>query len=149
MPEILLTWFVCAHAEETWATELLSLMEEFQVVACIRGYHVFKGIWEWAFGEQSMCEWESHQQRDHYVKCLLYINFHALHFMAVLPHKNILTTKIFQITVLPCFLINVVFTHSTDEGQRLAIFSIASPLRYNNIYGYFGSIVQKDMWKVL
>ena len=54
--------YACALAKETQAAELLSPMKEFQAVACIRGFHVFKDTWEAALSEESMCEWESHNQ---------------------------------------------------------------------------------------
>ena len=58
------------RVEETRTAKLSSPMEEFQAVACIRRFRIFKDIWEAALGEESTCERESHN-RDRYVKCSL------------------------------------------------------------------------------
>ena len=62
---------------EQLSSELSSLMEEFQAVAYMRGFHVFKDIWEAALSEESMCERELYNQRDRYVKCSLQINIRS------------------------------------------------------------------------
>ena len=59
------------RAEETQAAELSSPMEELHAVACIRRFHVFKYIWEEPLSEESMCNKESHNRQDRYVKCSL------------------------------------------------------------------------------
>ena len=41
-------------------------MEECERVCCIRGYHVYKEIWEVATGEVLICERELHNVRDRY-----------------------------------------------------------------------------------
>ena len=41
-------------------------MEELERVCCIRGYHVYKEIWEAATGEVLICERELHNSRDRY-----------------------------------------------------------------------------------
>ena len=41
-------------------------MEEFERVCCVRGYHVYKEIWEAATGEILICEREFHNGRDRY-----------------------------------------------------------------------------------
>ena len=41
-------------------------MEEFERVCCVRGYHVYKEIWEAATGEILICERELHNGRDRY-----------------------------------------------------------------------------------
>ena len=41
-------------------------MEEFERVCCIRGFHVYKEIWEAATGEILICERELHNGRDRY-----------------------------------------------------------------------------------
>ena len=45
-------------------------MEEFQAGVRIHEFHVhvLKNIWEAALSEESMCERESHNQQDRYVK---------------------------------------------------------------------------------
>ena len=48
--------YACVHAKETRAAELSSPMEEFQAVAYICGYHVFKDVWKAPLGKESMCE---------------------------------------------------------------------------------------------
>ena len=63
--------YACVHAKEIWAAELSSPTKEFQAVACIRWFDIFKDILEAALSEESMCEWESHNQRDCFVKCSL------------------------------------------------------------------------------
>ena len=50
------------------------------MVACIRRFHVFKDIWEAALSKESMCERESHNQRDRYVKFFLAINICVFNF---------------------------------------------------------------------
>ena len=42
-------------------------MEELERVCCIRGYHVYKEIWEVAAGEVLVCEREPHNALDRYV----------------------------------------------------------------------------------
>ena len=44
----------------------LAGMEEFERIFCIRGYHVYKEIWEAAAGEVLMCEREPHNALDRY-----------------------------------------------------------------------------------
>ena len=41
-------------------------MEEFERVCCVRGYHVYKEIWEAATGEILICEREFHNGRNRY-----------------------------------------------------------------------------------
>ena len=41
-------------------------MEELKRVCCIRGYHVYKEIWEAAAGEVLVCEKEPHNALDRY-----------------------------------------------------------------------------------
>ena len=31
--------------------------EEMMIKLCVRGYHVYKDIWEAAIGEELLCEW--------------------------------------------------------------------------------------------
>ena len=64
-------------------------MEEFQAVACIHRFHVFKDIWEAALSKESMCERESHNQRDRYVKCSLQINIRAFAPRKYFSNKNL------------------------------------------------------------
>ena len=42
-------------------------MEEFERTCCIRGYHVYREIWEAAVGEELMCAREPHNSHDRYV----------------------------------------------------------------------------------
>ena len=41
-------------------------MEEFEITCCIRGYHVYKEIWEAAVGEELVCVREPHNSHNHY-----------------------------------------------------------------------------------
>ena len=41
-------------------------MEEFERACCIRGYHVYKEVWEAALGEELACEREPHNVHDRY-----------------------------------------------------------------------------------
>ena len=41
-------------------------MEECERVCCVRGYHVYKEIWEVATGEVLICKRELHNVRDRY-----------------------------------------------------------------------------------
>ena len=41
-------------------------MEEFESICCIRGYHIYKQIWQAAVGEALECKWETHNLRDRY-----------------------------------------------------------------------------------
>ena len=45
-------------------------MEEFERVCCVRGYHVYKEIWEAATGEILICERELHNGRDRYAEAV-------------------------------------------------------------------------------
>ena len=49
----------------------LSLIKEFQAVGSTCGFHVFKAIWQAALSKESMCERESHNKQDRFVKFLL------------------------------------------------------------------------------
>ena len=40
-------------------------MEELSRVSCIRGYHVYKDVWDAAIGEVLVCERETHNVKDH------------------------------------------------------------------------------------
>ena len=42
------------------------VMEETERDCCIRGYHVYKDIWEAAVGESLTCERETNNPRDRY-----------------------------------------------------------------------------------
>ena len=41
-------------------------MEEFERAVCIRGYHVYKDIWDAAVGEELLCEREPLNAQDRY-----------------------------------------------------------------------------------
>ena len=41
-------------------------MEEFERTCCIRGYHVYKEIWEAAVGEEPVCAREPHNSHNCY-----------------------------------------------------------------------------------
>ena len=41
-------------------------MEEFERACCIRGYHVYKEIWDAADGEELMCMRETDNTHDRY-----------------------------------------------------------------------------------
>ena len=45
---------------------LVRYMEAIEMVCCIRGYHVYKEIWEPVAGEVLMCEREPHNSLDQY-----------------------------------------------------------------------------------
>ena len=46
--------------------EVEALKMELSRVSCIRGYHVYKGIWDAAIGEVLVCEREPHNVEDRY-----------------------------------------------------------------------------------
>ena len=49
------------HAVEVEVSKM-----ELSRVSCIRGYHVYKGIWNAAIGEVLVCEREPHNVEDRY-----------------------------------------------------------------------------------
>ena len=41
--------------------------EEYEVMSCVRGYHIYQLIWDASIGEMLRCKSDSHNSHDRYV----------------------------------------------------------------------------------
>ena len=84
-------------------------LEKFRADVCVRGYHIYEGIWYAVVSKVLVYEREPNNSQDRYTYVCCSCKkgkFHAFNFCALGNLQNILTVKITQTTVHVCRIVN-------------------------------------------